>query len=50
MIMDTCQRVILINNGVIIKDGSMKEILYDQNLLEENGLELPFCLQKNIKT
>jgi cobalt/nickel transport system ATP-binding protein len=47
MIMDTCQRVILINNGVIIKDGSVEEILYDKKILEENGLELPFCLQKN---
>ena len=46
MIMDTCNRVILINNGKIVHDGPTNEILYNQKLLEENGLELPLCLQK----
>lgn len=44
MILDTCKRTILINNGKIIKDGETKSILEDKKLLEENGLELPLSL------
>lgn len=44
MIMDTCQRTILLCNGKIIKDGNTKDILTDKVLLEENGLELPLSL------
>ena len=45
MILDTCQRVILLSQGQIVADGPVEEILYDQKLLEENRMELPFCLQ-----
>lgn len=45
MILETCERTILLAGGRIICDGSTKEILTNQKLLEENGLELPFCLQ-----
>lgn len=41
MIMDTCERTILLSDGKIIKDGNTKEILLDKELMEENGLELP---------
>ena len=41
MILDTCERTILINQGEIIRDGNTEEILSDKKLLEENGLELP---------
>ena len=44
-ILDTCDRVILISEGSIVADGRASEILRDKNLLETNGLELPFCLQ-----
>ena len=44
MILDTCERAILINQGEIIKDGDTQEILRDKKLLEENGLELPLSL------
>ena len=40
-IMDTCERVVLMHDGRIKKDGSAKEILTDKELLEECGLELP---------
>lgn len=40
-IMDTCDRVILMNEGRIVKDGSKEEILTDEGLLVNNGLELP---------
>ena len=46
MILETCSRVILMAGGCIVCDGDAKEILTNQELLEENGLELPFCLQK----
>ena len=44
MIMDTCSRVVLMNNGKIIREGSTVEILNDRELLESNGLELPISL------
>lgn len=44
MILETCNRVILMHNGKIIRDGLAKDILTDKELLENNGLELPFCL------
>ena len=45
MILDTCQRVILLNHGRIVADGEADTILRDQALLEANRMELPFCLQ-----
>ncbi|MDD6616091.1 MAG: energy-coupling factor ABC transporter ATP-binding protein [Lachnospiraceae bacterium] len=46
MILDTCERTILMSGGKIVADGSTKEILTDQVLLERNNLELPLCLQR----
>ena len=43
-IRDTCERVILMSGGRIIRDGKAEEILRDKDLLEENGLELPLSL------
>lgn len=45
MVMDTCNRVILIADGKIVADGETKDILTDKELLERNGLELPLNLQ-----
>ena len=45
MILDTCQRVILLSHGKIAADGDAETILRDKELLEENRMELPFCLQ-----
>ena len=45
MILDTCNRVILMSKGQIIRDGKVREILSDKDLLEKHGLELPFCMQ-----
>ena len=44
MILDTCERVILISGGKIVADGRADEILRDKALLEANRMELPFCL------
>lgn len=41
MIQDTCTRVVLMNNGRFVREGSADEILNNRQLLEENGLELP---------
>ena len=44
MILDTCQRVILLSAGQIAAQGTVDEILTDKALLERNRMELPFCL------
>jgi cobalt/nickel transport system ATP-binding protein len=46
MIWDTCSRALILNDGQIVADGSVKEILSDKKLLESNNLELPLRLQK----
>lgn len=46
LILDTCKRTILMADGRIICDGPTQDILTDKELLESNGLELPFCLQR----
>ena len=43
MILDTCQRVILLSGGKIVADGPAREILTDRALLEAHRMELPFC-------
>ncbi len=44
MIMDTCDRVILLSKGKIVADGSAEEILSNKELLEANRMELPLSL------
>ena len=44
MILDTCDRVILLSGGRIAADGPAKTILYDRALLEANRMELPLSL------
>ena len=46
MILDTCQRVILLSQGMIAADGPADVILRDRELLEKNQLELPLCLSR----
>ena len=43
-ILDTCPRTILLDEGHIIADGKSQEILSDEKLLLEHGLELPLSL------
>ena len=45
MILDTCDRVILISGGRIAADGPAKEILSNKELLETNRMELPLRMQ-----
>jgi cobalt/nickel transport system ATP-binding protein len=46
MALELCDRIIVLKEGRIFAQGSAKEILTNQELLEEAGLELPFCLQR----
>ena len=45
LILDTCDRVILMSHGRIVADGPAQEILRDEKLLVEHDLELPLRLQ-----
>lgn len=45
MILDTCDRVILLSRGEIAADGPAETILRDKALLEANRMELPLRLQ-----
>lgn len=46
MALELCDRIIVLKEGKIYAQGRAKEILTNQKLLEEAGLELPFCLQR----
>jgi cobalt/nickel transport system ATP-binding protein len=46
LILDVCDRCIVIRNGVVVADGPSRELLSDAVLLEENNLELPLSLQR----
>ena len=45
MILDTCQREILLSQGTIAADDDAERILRNRELLEANRMELPRCLQ-----
>ncbi len=45
LILDVCERCLVIGDGVVVADGPAAEILSDRALLEENSLELPLTLQ-----
>ena len=45
-ILDTCERVVLLDEGSIIADGDAKEILTDKELLESHGLDLPLSFSR----
>lgn len=44
MVADICSRVILIDNGEVIADGDMMEILSNKSLLEAHSLEVPLSI------
>lgn len=46
MILDTCSRVILLDGGYVIAEGSAREILSDRDLLEAHRMELPLSLSR----
>ena len=46
MILDCCDRVILLSEGRIAADGRAEDVLRDKALLEANHLELPLSLSR----
>ena len=45
LVLETCQRVIVVKNGKITADGATNEILTNRELLDSCGLELPLSIQ-----
>ena len=41
LILEVCERVILLNQGRVIADGIPQEIMSDRDLMENNNLEVP---------
>ena len=41
MAMEICQRVIVLSNGKIVADGNPHDILLNEDIMLNNGLELP---------
>ena len=50
MILDTCDRVILLSDGQIAADGSAQDILNNRVLLERHRMELPLSLKGKSNT
>lgn len=45
MVLETCKRIIVIKEGRIAAEGASDEILSNEGLLDECGLEIPLSLQ-----
>jgi cobalt/nickel transport system ATP-binding protein len=45
MVLETCNRIIVVNQGEIVADGTVQEILTNEELLDSCGLEMPLSLQ-----
>lgn len=41
MALDVCERTVILNNGQVSASGKLPELLQDEKLLIQNGLELP---------
>lgn len=46
LVLDTCQRTIILADGRIVAVGPTQELLTNRKLLEDNGLELPLSLSR----
>jgi cobalt/nickel transport system ATP-binding protein len=45
MILQTCQRAVLLDGGRIMADGPVRELLADAELMVKHGLEVPWSLR-----
>lgn len=50
LILDVCERCIVLKDGRVTADGSTRDILTRAALLEENNLELPLSMQNILKS
>jgi cobalt/nickel transport system ATP-binding protein len=46
LILDTCQRVLVIDGGRLVAEGPAAAVLADATLMEAHGLEVPERLRK----
>lgn len=46
LVLEVCQRCMIMNSGVIVASGDVEEILTNERLLKDNSLELPLSRQK----
>jgi cobalt/nickel transport system ATP-binding protein len=47
MILATCQRVAVLDQGNLITEGPTRDVLSDRTLMEKHGLEVPYRLAKS---
>ena len=45
MILDTCKRVAVLDQGRLIAEGPSEQVLSDRELMEAHGLEVPYRLR-----
>ena len=43
-ILETCERVIIIDNGGVVSDGDTSTVMYDEDLMLRHGMERPHSL------
>lgn len=44
LVLDLCERVIILRNGEVFADGKPAELFRDKELMDESGLEIPLSL------
>jgi len=45
LVMEVCSRAILVDDGTVVADGPVQEILSNVELMQMHGLECPYCLR-----
>jgi cobalt/nickel transport system ATP-binding protein len=45
-VLETCNRVVILDQGKIAADGMPQDIMGDRLLMEKHGLEVPHSLRK----
>ena len=45
LVVETCSRVLLLDGGRLVAEGPTREILNDERLMLEHGLERPHILR-----
>jgi cobalt/nickel transport system ATP-binding protein len=48
MALELCDRILILKDGQVFTEGKTQDILTNESLLMEAGLELPFCLQGSV--
>lgn len=49
MVLELCERVVLLNKGKIVAKGKTEEVMKNRKLMEDNGLEVPLSIQIILK-